>query len=316
MIIVSTVKLDERIEQLKEEFSEHTFISRDKLEQLTADDLQQVEVLIANETSLSKEQLEQMPNLKWLMWYVAGVNALPLDYLKERNIILTNARGVHKVQISEFIFAYMMEDYKNLLCYHELQQQKGYKTNIRHAELYGQTIAFLGTGEIPGRTAMIAKAFGMKTIGINTDGRAVEHFDEVYSIDERREAFEAADIIVNVLPETQQTIDLLSREDFEAMGQDALFINVGRGTVVKEELLVEVLKEKVIRKAALDVYYQEPLTTDNPLYELGNVIMTPHITGNSRHYNDRATDIFVRNLRRGLEHKEHFENIVSYDKGY
>lgn len=316
MIIVSAVKLGERLTELKKEFEDHTFIEREKLSQLTEKDMQTVEALISNETSLSEEVLNKMPNLKWLMWYVAGVNTLPLDYLKERGIILTNARGVHKVQISEFIFAYLMEDYKNLQLYRELQQQKGYKTKVRHAELFSQTIAFLGTGEIPSRTAMIAKAFGMTTIGINTNGRAVENFDETYSIEERQKAFKAADIIVNVLPETKETIDLLTKDDFEAMGEKALFINVGRGTVVKEDILLEALKNNVIRKAALDVYYHEPLEPNHPLYQLDNVIMTPHITGNSTHYNDRATEIFRHNLKTGIDHKDQFINIINFDKGY
>ena len=118
------------------------------------------------------------------------------------------------------------------------------------------------------------------------------------------------------MPETEKTIDLLTIEDFQAMGEDALFINVGRGTVTKEEVLIKVLQDKVIRKACLDVYYNEPLEPTNCLYALDNVIMTPHITGNSVHYNRRATEIFKKNLSVGIENEADFVNKVDVSKGY
>ncbi|UTH13373.1 NAD(P)-dependent oxidoreductase [Macrococcus equipercicus] len=316
MKIVSTVKLKHLLDELKDEFNEHEFIERESLDYLTPEDLSSVEVLIAQQTKLDEALLGQMPKLKWLVWYVAGVNKLPLSYMKERGIILTNARGIHKIQIAEFIFAYIMADYKYLAEFQELQENRGYKTAIRTSELYEQAICFIGTGEIAKNAARIARAFGMKTIGVNTDGRSVEHFNETEPLTNRRSAFTQADIIVNVLPETAETIELLTREDFEAMGKDALFINVGRGTVVAEDTLVKVLENRVIRKAALDVYEHEPLNEDNPLYQLANVIMTPHITGLSRHYNARATNIFKGNLKKGIEHSSAFINLVDYDKGY
>ncbi|TDM05289.1 NAD(P)-dependent oxidoreductase [Macrococcus lamae] len=316
MKIISTVKLKSLLNDLQQEFNEHEFIERESLDHLTAEDLAEAELLIAYDSELDQQLLEQMTNLRWVVWYAAGVNNLPLTYMKERGIILTNARGVHKIQISEFIFAYIMQDYKHLNDYHDLQQSHGYQTKIRTAELYAQTICFIGTGEIAENAARIAQAFGMKTIGINTDGREVEHFNETVSLNYRREAFKKADIVVNVLPETDATINLLVKEDFQAMGEKALFINVGRGTVVEEAVLIEVLKNKIIRKAALDVFYQEPLDAASPLYKLDNIIMTPHITGLSRRYNERATNIFKENLKIGIDNSKDFINLVDYTKGY
>ena len=177
-------------------------------------------------------------------------------------------------------------------------------------------ICFLGTGEIAVRAARLAQAFGMKTIGINTDGRSIEHFDETVQLADRETAFREADIIVNVLPETEQTTELLTMDDFKAMGDSALFINVGRGTVVNESVLIAALTNRVIRKAALDVYYDEPLDSSHLLYELDNVIMTPHITGLSRRYNERATEILKQNMRMGIDNSDKFVNLVDYDKGY
>ncbi len=313
MKIISTVNLKTLLDDLKSEFSDHDWIERSSLDDLTEDDLKTVEVLIAYDSELD---VTQMPKLKWLVWYAAGVNRLQLQYMKEHGIILTNAKGIHKIQIAEFIFAYIMADYKHLDEFHELQQTRGYKTNIRTTELFESVICFLGTGEIAVRAARLAQAFGMKTIGINTDGRSIEHFDETVQLADRETAFREADIIVNVLPETEQTTELLTMDDFKAMGDSALFINVGRGTVVNESVLIAALTNRVIRKAALDVYYDEPLDSSHPLYELDNVIMTPHITGLSRRYNERATEILKQNMRMGIDNSDKFVNLVDYDKGY
>lgn len=315
MNIISNVKLGEILEELKAQFPEHAFRSI-ALKDMTEEDKASMDILISHDGQIDEAFLLQCPNLKWIAWYAAGVNKLPLATIKEKNIILTNARGVHKVQISEYIFSYIMTDYKNVLEYYKLQQDKGFKTDIRHKELFEQTICFIGTGEIPSYAARIAQAFNMKVIGINTAGQDKAYFDEVYTIDERLSAFEQSDIIVNVLPETESTIDLLKHEDFQAMGSDALFINVGRGTVVKEDTLIQALTDKVIRFACLDVFYNEPLEANHPLYRLDNVIMTPHITGLSTHYNQRATNIFVDNMNIGIDNKHNFKNLVDLDKGY
>lgn len=315
MNIISNVKLGEILKDLKVQYPEHSFRSI-ALKDMTEEDKKSMDILISHDGRVDEAFLSQCPNLKWIAWYAAGVNKLPLETIKERNIILTNARGVHKIQISEYIFSYIMTDYKNVLEYYNLQQAKGFKTDIRHKELFEQTICFIGTGEIPSYAARIAQAFNMKVIGINTTGQDKAHFDEVYAIEERIQAFEQSDIIVNVLPETASTIDLLKAEDFKAMGSDALFINVGRGTVVKEDILMQALKDKVIRFACLDVFYNEPLEADHPLYTLDNVIMTPHITGLSTHYNQRATNIFIDNMNMGIDNKDNFKNLVDLNKGY
>ncbi|RAI80012.1 hydroxyacid dehydrogenase [Macrococcoides goetzii] len=316
MKVISTIDLKELIDELREQYPEHQFIQREGFDLLTDEDIQTMEVIITYDSKLNETIINKAKNLKWIAWYAAGVNKLPLSLINDKGITLTNARGVHKIQISEYIFSYIMTDYKNVIPYYELQQEKGYKTKIRHKELFEQTITFIGTGEIPQYAAHIAKTFGMKVIGLNTDGRKISGFDEVYAIDDRAKAFVQSDIIVNVLPETDKTIDLLTIEDFQKMGEDALFINVGRGTITKEEVLIKALQDKIIRKACLDVYYNEPLEPTNPLYALDNVIMTPHITGNSVHYNRRATEIFKKNLSVGIENEADFVNKVDVSKGY
>ncbi|RXK17734.1 NAD(P)-dependent oxidoreductase [Macrococcus sp. DPC7161] len=315
MYIISTVKLGNILDDLKHKFPNHQF-KQCKLDELTDKDKENVEILISYDNKVDEKFLKSCKNLKWIAWYAAGVNHLPLDYIKSRDIILTNAKGVHKIQISEYIMSYIMTDYKSVIDFYELQQEKGYQTKIRHKELFNETICFLGTGQIAQAAAQKCKAFDMHVIGVNTDGRAVDSFDETYPTDDRQTAFKKSNIIVNVLPETKDTFHLISKQDFEAMGDEALFINVGRGSIVEEKVLVDVLKNNIIRKAAIDVYENEPLSPENDLYTLKNIIMTPHITGLSQHYNTRATEIFEFNLDLGIENKQAFKNLVNLEAGY
>lgn len=315
MYIISTVKLGNILEDLKDKFPSHQF-KQCKLDEITDEDKEHVEILISYDNKVNETFINACKNLKWIAWYAAGVNHLPLEHINSRGIILTNARGVHKIQISEYILSYIMTDYKSVFDYYDLQQNKGYQTKIRHKELFNETICFLGTGKIAQAAAQKCKAFGMYVIGINTDGRSVDSFDETFETAQRQTAFKKSNIIVNVLPETKNTIHLLTHQDFEAMGKEALFINVGRGSIVEESILVDILKNHAIRKAALDVYEKEPLSPDNELYTLNNVIMTPHITGLSQHYNKRATNIFEYNLKLGIEKHQAFKNIVNLEEGY
>ena len=156
----------------------------------------------------------------------------------------------------------------------------------------------------------------MEVFGINTTGHDVNGFSETYAIEDLKEVISKADIIVNTLPERNETIHLLTKYHFELMKNELLFINVGRGSIVKEEVLVEVLKEKIIRHAYLDVFENEPLTADNPLYELENVTITAHITGNGAENKAEVTEIFSKNLESILNNDDLIENVVDPKNGY
>lgn len=318
MKIVSTVNLKQQLERLQQQFPNDEIIEREKLMNITEEDKKTINILITHDSRLDESLLEEMPNLKWIAWFAAGVNKLPLKYIQSKGILLTNAKGIHQIPIAEYIFAYIMADFKKLYEFHQHQQERGFKTLLRQRELFGTTIAFLGTGKIASNAARIAQSFGMKTIGINTNGRAVTYFESTYAVIDRQSAFKEADIIVNVLPETDTTKHLITSDDFKAMGEDALFINVGRGTIVEERILLEALQSGTIRRAALDVFETEPLDKNNPLYDLpvNEVIMTPHITGVSPKYNERATSQFIKNYKIGLNEVEKWQNIINFDKGY
>lgn len=296
MKVVTLMRLKDQEERLKETFPnmEFTFYKHPNL----ADEevLKDADVLVSYHSEVDESFLDKCKQLKLIAWFATGVNQLPLDYINKRNIKLTNAKGVHAIQIAEFIFAYILNDIKLFKETYESQKKRAFNHKLSPDSINDKTILFLGTGKIPERTAEVAKAFNMKVIGINTTGHDVSGFDEVYSIEERRQVFNKADFIVNVLPETEDTIHLLQKADFEHMKADAHFINVGRGTVVKEAVLVEALINKEIRFASIDVFEVEPLPATSKLYDMDNVFITAHISGNDRNNLKRSTDILVENL--------------------
>ncbi|UXR77714.1 MULTISPECIES: phosphoglycerate dehydrogenase [unclassified Staphylococcus] len=316
MLVVSLMRLGEEESALQEQFPDVTFQFYKYPGELPSEIQKDMDVLISYHGAVDAALIDAAPNLKWIAWYATGVNSLPLEKLRERNILLTNGKGVHAQQLSEWLFAFILDDYKQLKAVYDEQQQKIYNHKRTGGTLENTTMMFFGTGVIPQRAAQIAKVFGMRTIGLNTSGHAVENFDETYAIDERKAVLNQADIIVNVLPETKDTQDLLKVSDFEAMQESALFINLGRGSVVSTETLVHVLKEKYIRAAYLDVFEEEPLKPDSPLYTLDNVVLTSHITGNGASNKIKATHIFKKNLTHFLNKKPLIENEVDLSKGY
>lgn len=316
MKIVSLRKLDGLEADLINTFPDITFVFTNGIDDITDKDKQSVDVLVGYDGSLDQVFLEACPKLKWLAWYSTGVNKLPLDYIAKRNIILTNGKGVHAKQMSEFIIAYILDDYKLMRTSYINQQNKLYDSRMVGRRVSNESILFLGTGSIATSTAHIAKALGMEIIGVNTSGRNVNGFDKTYSIKELTDILPEADIIVNTLPETESTIHLLSRKHFEVMKATSLFINVGRGTLIEESVLIDVLKNKIIRHAYLDVFEKEPLTPDNELYLLDNVTITAHITGNGIENNREATEIFIENLKHFLNNGDVIENKVNLEQGY
>ncbi|EKU45240.1 phosphoglycerate dehydrogenase [Staphylococcus massiliensis] len=314
--VVSLMRLGDVENELEENFDNVTFKFYKHPAVLDEADKEDMDILISYHEAVDETFINECPNLKWIAWFATGVNSLPMDVLKEKDIQLTNAKGVHKRQLSEFILAYILDDYKLMKASYENQTKHVYDHKMQPTLVDGERVLFLGTGTIPKHTAKILNVLGMHTIGLNTDGHSVEGFEETYSIEERHHIYHKADIIVNVLPETNETIHLLKSDDFKAMNDHTLFINVGRGTIVETQVLIDALESKEIRKAYVDVFENEPLNEDSPLFETQNLFLTAHITGNGTHNKTEAAHIFATNLKHFLNKDGLIENVVDLNKGY
>ncbi|MFC4802772.1 D-2-hydroxyacid dehydrogenase [Neobacillus sp. GCM10023253] len=275
------------------------------------------EIIAGWKKGLDEYCLAPDSKLKWLQSWSAGVNTLPLEKLEAHNILLTGASGVHAYPISETIFALMLGLTRKIHTYVQNQQAKTWHHANMKLEIHGKTIGIIGVGTIGKETAKIAKAFGMKVLGVRHSGQPAEFVDEMYTTDQLDALLPQCDYVVVTLPLTKETRRMFGAEQFKLMKPEAFFINIGRGEIVVEEEIVKALQEGEIAGAGLDVFEKEPLSQDSPLWELENVIITPHTSGSTEHYNDRVVEnILIPNLKSYLSGEDPSINLVDYAKGY
>ncbi|MGD7009692.1 D-2-hydroxyacid dehydrogenase [Metabacillus sp. 84] len=279
-------------------------------------DIQGAEVIAGWRKEMAN-YLKDASRLRWIQSWSAGVNSMPLEELKRKSIALTSANGVHAYPISETIFALMLGLSRNIHAYVRNQQEKRWHHAGLKLEIHNKTIGILGIGAIGKETAKIAKAFNMKVLGMRYSGRPEEFVDEMYTPDKLHSLLPECDYVVVTLPLTKDTKQLFGKKQFRMMKNSAFFINIGRGDIVEEKELISALHEKEIAGAGLDVFEQEPLEENSPLWEMENVIITPHTAGSTEYYDERVIgDIFLPNLKKYIAGKEPDLNRVDFEKGY
>jgi len=256
-------------------------------------------------------------SIRWIQTWSAGVNSLPLDHLEKRHVSITSANGVHAYPISETIFALMLGLTRNIHTYVRNQQAKEWHHGDLKLEIHQKTIGIIGVGAIGKETAKIAKAFGMNVLGGRHSGKPEEYVDEMFKPDQLSTLLPKCDYVIVTLPLTKETEQLFGSKQFKQMKSSAFFINIGRGQIVVEQDLIEALNTGEIAGAGLDVFETEPLPPENPLWEMKNVIITPHTAGSTEHYDQRVIeDIFIPNLKSYLQEKSLPFNLLDYKKGY
>ncbi|TKH12627.1 D-2-hydroxyacid dehydrogenase [Peribacillus simplex] len=255
--------------------------------------------------------------VKWIQTWSAGVNALPLENLEQKNVQITTANGVHAYPISETIFALMLALTRKVDTYIKQQQTKTWHHAHMKQEIHEKTIGIIGVGKIGKETAKIAKAFGMTVLGMRHSDISEEFVDEMFTQEHLNDLLPRCDYIVVTLPLTPETRNMFGKKEFKLMKRSAFFINIGRGNLVIQNELVQALMDKEIAGAGLDVFETEPLPENSPLWELDNVIITPHTSGNTEFHDQRLIhDIFMPNLKNYLNGKTPSTNLLDYKKGY
>ncbi|MCC3376859.1 D-2-hydroxyacid dehydrogenase [Cohnella sp. REN36] len=266
--------------------------------------------------AVADEGLKPEAKLRWVQTGSAGVDNLPLARLASREVILTSASGVHPIPMTETVFAMLLAFTRRL---HEAirhQREGRWAPAGRYGELHGLTIGIVGAGEIGAETARIAQAFGMHTLGIRRSARPAPHFDRMYGMEELDEVLGQSDVVVNILPHTEETVRLFDARRFSRMKPTGLFINIGRGTAVDTDALTEALRAGTIAGAGLDVFDPEPLPEGHPLWSMDNVIITPHIGGATEAYKARMADLFIANLSAYVADGRPARNLIDYSRSY
>jgi phosphoglycerate dehydrogenase-like enzyme len=225
----------------------------------------------------------------------AGVDLYPLDTIESSDVAMANAAGVHANPIAEQVLGYMLQFERCLLDAVE-NRQRGVWESLSGGELSTKTVGIIGVGAIGSRVAELASAFGMETLGTKRDiSSAPDAIHEIYPADEYRELLRRSDYLVVACPLTDDTEGMLGIDEFRLMDSDAVLINVARGEIVDQDDLVRALQYGLIDGAALDVFDEEPLPQDSLLWDLSDVVVTPHMGWTSSETTRRWADLIEQN---------------------
>lgn len=295
------------------EFPQVQFIFDTKLD---LEKLAETDILVTYGEDLQEQHLQHADKLQWIFVASAGVEKMPAEAIAKRNILVSNVRGIHKKPMTESSLAHILSLKRVLPFIYEQQRNKVWNRKARPTELNGSTALIIGPGAIGGEIGRILQAFDVHTIGCNRSGEEASYMNETYKLDDLKQQLPKADIVISMLPSTKETKYLLTREHFELMKDSAIFMNFGRGDLVKTSTLVEVLQDQLIAHAVLDVYEIEPLPLDSPLWELDNVTLSPHSSSHSSRYLERSLDIFKPSLQKWLNGERDLENKMDILRGY
>jgi len=312
MKIISTIKME------KEELARFKAIKPEVEFEIVKDFSipdEKVEGLLTYGWDIKVETIDLYPNLRWIQAMLAGVDSMPMAKLAERNIVLTNVRGTHKIQMAEHTFWSLLTLMRQGRTLAKQQQEKVWSVRIRLDEMYGKTVCIIGAGTIGEAIAEKFKVFGMKVLGISRSGKENPAYDKVGSLENVPEFLAESDVVVAVLPLTPETTKFFNAERFAQMKDGVYFVNVARGPVTDEEALLDALKSGKIKAAALDVFVEEPLPENSPFWELDNVFITPHIGGRSPYYTARMWEVFEKNLLTYPD-VQRLMNRIDLQKGY
>ncbi|MFH2132880.1 MAG: D-2-hydroxyacid dehydrogenase [bacterium] len=263
------------------------------------------------------EWIEKLPNLHWAQLASAGVDwVLKSPAVVERDVILTNASGVHAIPIAEHILALVFAFSRNINQHMRSQFQGKWDRRGSITEIEGTTLGLIGVGKIGEKTAEKARALNMKVVGVR---RNPDHFspyvEKMFGPSQLHEMLALCDWVVVAAAGTAETNGLIGEAELAVMKKNAVIINIARGSLIQEKALIQALQEKRIAGAGLDVFETEPLPEDSPLWQMPNVIITPHVAGGTPYYIDRLVDIFVENLKR-YQAGEPLINVVDKTLGY
>lgn len=277
-------------------------------------DLSDIEVLVCY-NPFKELDLDVMPALRYILLSSIGIDQLPAERVTARNLVVTNNRGGYSKPMGEWIVWNLLSAFKNSAWFYNQQRNKEWKITTDVLELVGKTIGFLGTGTIAQEAAKRLSGFEVRRIGLNTHGKPHESFDQVYSADDKLELARCCDAVVIALPQTAHTEHFVDQEFMDHMKPDAVLINISRGAVLDEAALLMALGKERFRSVHLDVFDQEPLPKDHPLWGIDRVHITPHNSWISEQRNNRRFELILENLRRLADGRQ-LLNIVDVRRGY
>jgi phosphoglycerate dehydrogenase-like enzyme len=254
-------------------------------------------------------------DLKWIQSASAGVDNLLFPELAASHVVLTNARGIYEEAIAEYVLGLMLVLAKGFTAVFERQQRREWQ-HRETERLERKRVLVAGVGPIGRAIGRNCAALRMSVRGVARTTRPGDDvLAEIAAVEGLTDAVSSADYVVNTLPSTDETHHVFDHAVFEAMNPWTRFVNVGRGSTVDEPALIRALETGQIAGAALDVFEQEPLPHDSPLWTMPNVIVSPHMAGDAAGWREGVVELFVRNLERYLTGRP-LLNVVDKTRGY
>ena len=249
------------------------------------------------------------PNLKWIHVSSAGVNHLsPFDWMEE-DLVLTNSSGVHAKKAGEFGLMSILMLQNQITRIVTNQKNKKFVT-LLSKPIAGLKVVVVGTGSLGGSMIKHISKLGAEVIGVNRKGNEVEGCSKVITFDKIDEVLPVADFLYLAVPETEETIGLIDRTRLDSLKHTCGIVNIGRQSVLDYEALKIKLEKNELAGAILDVFSKEPIPKDSKLWDVPNLVITPHISSDSQgNYIEMVLKIFFKNLKLFIENKELINQI-------
>ncbi len=266
------------------------------------EDVSSIEIVVCNSLFLYND-ISTFSRLRFIQLTSAGTDRIPLEYTAARNIRVANAAGVYSIPMSEWAVLKVLELYKASRRFFEAQNLSIWRKERGILELSGRRAAIMGFGSVGQETARRLRSFGVYIVAVDNREMSPEEkslADEIRFPDEADSILETSDMVILSLPLTEKTRDFMSRERIFRMKRGSVIINLARGGLLDEDALAEALREGILYGAALDVFREEPLPVNSPLWKMENVIITPHNSFLSDRTNKRLFDLIYSNLKKEI----------------
>jgi D-2-hydroxyacid dehydrogenase (NADP+) len=250
--------------------------------------------------TLAHEEAFLDSDLRWVHSVQAGVDRFPFEAFREQGVVLTNSEGIHGDVVGETVLGYLLAFARGLHRHRDAQREARWSEPDwgELGTLRGERICVIGLGTLGQGVARRADAFGMEVVGVRRTPTPVDGVKDVYTPASLERAVEGSRFVVLCVPLTEATRKLIGPEELAAIEEESYLVNVARGAVVEEEALVDALEAGEIAGAALDVFETEPLAPESALWEMEDVVISPHVAAAHEGYADRVARIVHENLRR------------------
>lgn len=312
LVLIPVNEKHKKLLEGKAPFAGFTYVSSKSVE---AAQVQNAHIIIG---SPPIDMIKGSGKLEWIQLQSAGAGEYAKENVLPQGVVLTNASGAYGLAVSEHMLGVLLELYKKLHLYRDNQSETNWSYKGPVKSIYNSVALIIGVGDIGGEFAKRIKSLGAYTIGIRRkDSQKPDYLDELYFMDKLELQLPRADIVSLSLPATGLTNKIISRRTLELMKQDAVLINVGRGSAIDTDALCDVLDSGHLLGAALDVTDPEPLPKEHRLWKIKNAIITPHVSGgfSLQETHERMVMICANNLEAYFNNKS-LANVVDLSTGY